>query len=150
MTTNTMPAVDLVAARSRNEAIWSRSSKLLYTGDIEAFVECWTEDGRYEAALPVPGLPPVLTGHETLRAAFNGLVAQARSIAVHDVLFHQTDDPAVAVIEERMVAELLNGDTYENRLIIRATFRGDRIAELVEYYGQFAHQELLRKLGFTS
>ncbi|MGP3915410.1 hypothetical protein [Nonomuraea sp. 10N515B] len=55
--------------------------------------------------------------------AFTGLVAGARSIAVHDVLFHQTDDPDVAIVEERMVAELADGDTYENRFIIRVTFR---------------------------
>lgn len=49
-----------------------------------------------------------------------------------------------------MVAELVTGDRYENRLAIRVTFRDGRIAELLEYYGQFAHQELLRKLGFAA
>jgi len=47
-----------------------------------------------------------------------------------------------------MVAELVTGDRYENRLVIRATFRDGRIAELLEYYGQFAHRDLLRNLGF--
>jgi ketosteroid isomerase-like protein len=150
MSSDTIPTVDLVSARSVNEEVWRSSSALLFAGDIDSFITYWCEDGRYEAALPVPGLPPVLTGHDELHAAFTGLVAGARSIAVHDFRFHQTDDPAVAVIEERMVAELVTGDRYENRLAIRVTFRDGRIAEMLEYYGQFAHQDLLRKLGFTA
>ncbi len=54
------------------------------------------------------------------------------------------------IVEERMVAELADGDRYENRLVIRVTFRDGRIAHMLEYYGQFAHRDLLRKLGFTS
>jgi ketosteroid isomerase-like protein len=143
-------AIDLTAARIRNEEVWRRSSQLLYAGEIDRFVECWCEDASYEAALPVAGLPAVITGHEALHAAFTGLVAGARSIAVHDVVFHQTDDPDVAIIEQRMVAELATGDSYQNRYIIRVTFRDGRIAGMLEYYGQLAHQELLRKLGFAA
>ncbi|MGP3919548.1 nuclear transport factor 2 family protein [Nonomuraea sp. 10N515B] len=152
MTPNTISitAADLAAARARNEDVWSRSSKLLYAGRIDEFVTFWCDDATYEAALPVAGLPAVISGREALHAAFTGLVAGARSIAVHDVLFHQTDDPDVAIVEERMVAELADGYTYENRLIMRVTFREGRIAEMLEYYGQLAHQDLLRKLGFAS
>jgi ketosteroid isomerase-like protein len=145
MTQNT-----IAAARAENEDVWSRSSKLLYAGRIDEFVGLWCEDASYEAALPVVGLPAVITGHEALHAAFTGLVAAARGIEVHDVVFHQTDDPAVAIVEERMVAELHDGSTYENRFVIRVTFRDGRIAGMVEYYGQFAHQDLLRKLGFAA
>ncbi|WP_371779261.1 nuclear transport factor 2 family protein [Streptosporangium subroseum] len=144
------PAADLTAARARNEDVWRRSSRLLYAGQIDEFVGHWCEDASYEAALPVPGLPAVITGHEALHAAFSGLVAGARSIAAHDVRFHQTDDPDVAIIEERLVAELADGSGYENRFIIRVTFRDGRIADMLEYYGQFAHQDLLRRLGFGS
>jgi ketosteroid isomerase-like protein len=141
---------DLAAARARNEDVWRRSSTLLYAREIDAFIDHWCEDASYEAALPVAGLPAVITGHEALHAAFTGLVAAARSITVHDVRFHQTDDPDIAIIEEHMVAELSDGDRYENRLIIRVTFRDGRISHMLEYYGQLAHQDLLRKLGFAS
>jgi ketosteroid isomerase-like protein len=143
-------ADDLVTARARNEDVWSRSSELLYTGRIDEFMGHWCDDASYEAALPVAGLPAVVTGREALHATFSGLAAAARSIAVHDVRFHQTDDPDVAIIEERMVAELADGSGYENRFIIRVTFRDGRIADMLEYYGQFAHQDLLRRLGFGS
>ncbi|MCW2877537.1 MAG: hypothetical protein JWQ95_1637 [Sphaerisporangium sp.] len=150
MTSDIIVAADLAAARARNEDVWHRSSKLLHAGEIDEFMSHWCDDASYEAALPVGGLPAVITGREALHAAFTGLVAGVRSIAVHDVRFHQTDDPDVAIIEERMVGELADGGGYENRLIIRVTFRGGRIAEMLEYYGQFAHQDLLRKLGFAS
>ncbi len=111
-------------------------------------MEYWTPDASYEAALPVPGLPAVITGRDALRAAFGALVASATSIRVHDVVFHQTDDPDVAFVEERMVGEISDGWRYENRLAIRVRFAGDQIAYMLEYYGQFAHAELLSHLGF--
>jgi ketosteroid isomerase-like protein len=140
-------AVPATTARARNEAAWRRSSALLYARRIDEFVATWTPDGRYEAALPVPGLPAVITGTADLHAAFTGLVAAARTIGVSDVLFLQTDDPDVAVIEERMHAELADGSTYDNRMCMRVTFRDGLIAEMVEYYGQFAHADLLARLG---
>ena len=48
-------AVDLAAARARNEEFWARSSGLLFARRVDEFVETWCEDGVYEAALPVPG-----------------------------------------------------------------------------------------------
>jgi ketosteroid isomerase-like protein len=150
MSSAIVPDTDLAAARIRNEDLWRRSGELLYAGEIDKFIEYWCEDASYESALPVAGLPAVITGREALHAAFTGLVAGARSIAVHDVVFHQTEDPDVAIIEQRMVAELITGDSYENRYVIRVTFRDGRIAGMLEYYGQLAHQELLRKLGFAA
>jgi ketosteroid isomerase-like protein len=150
MTAHTaLAATDLAAARARNEEIWHASSEAFHSGRIDEFMQYWCADARYEAALPVGGLPPVVAGREALHATFSALVASAVSIAVHDVRFHQTDDPQVAIIEERMVAELRGGGTYENRLIIRTTFRDGKIAEMFEYYGQLAHQDMLRQLGFA-
>lgn len=147
----TAPArpVDLPAARVRNLRTWTESARLLYAGRIEEFLEYWTDDAAYEAALPVPGLPTTIAGKQALRAAFGALVSSAASIRVEDVVFHQTDDPDVAIVEERMIAELSDGWVYENRLAIRVRFDGGRIAHLLEYYGQLAHAELLGRLGFT-
>ena len=49
-----------------------------------------------------------------------------------------------------MTAELHGGGTYENRLIMRVTFRDGLIAEIVEYYGERAHEDLLRRLGLVA
>lgn len=148
ITTSARP-IDLHAARTRNLRIWTESARLLYARRIEEFLEYWTEDAVYEAALPVPGLPTTIAGKPALRAAFGALVSSATSIRVDDVVFHQTDDPDVAIIEERMTAELSDGWIYENRLAIRVRFDGGRIAHMLEYYGQFAHAELLSRLGFA-
>jgi ketosteroid isomerase-like protein len=143
-------ADELVSARSRNEAVWRQSSAALYAGRIEEFLAFWQEDGRYEVAYPIEGMPAVLEGHAVLAQVFAGFAAAAERTEVHDVTFHQTDDPDVAFVEERMVADLVDGGRYENRLVIRATFRDGLIAELFEYYGERKHLELLQRLGFAA
>lgn len=149
-TINRSTTSDLAAARRRNEQTWTESGRLLYGGQIDEFLAYWTADARYEVAYPVPGIPPVVTGHEALRALFGGFGAAASSIEVRDVTFHQTEDPQVAIVQERMVAELHGGGHYENLLIIVVTFSGGLIARALEYYGQHAHQNLLQQLGFTN
>jgi ketosteroid isomerase-like protein len=144
--TATTAHADIAAARARNETTWAESSASLYRGDIDAFMGHWTEDARYEAALPAAGMPPVVEGRAALGAVFAGFGAAAERIEVHDVRFHQTDDPDVAFVEERMVADLVGGGRYENRMIMRVTFRDGQIAEMLEYYGQHAHEDLIRRL----
>jgi ketosteroid isomerase-like protein len=63
------------------------------------------------------------------------------------VRFHATDDPEVAFVEERMTAELHDGSGYENELCMRVTFRDGRIASIFEYYGERAHEDMLRRLA---
>jgi ketosteroid isomerase-like protein len=136
--------------RSRNEAVWRQSAALLYDKRIEEFLAYWHDNARYEVAYPVEGFPPVVEGRTALGELFAGFVAAAERIEVHDVRFHQTDDPNVAFVEERMTADLADGGSYENSLVIRVTFRDGLIAEMHEYYGQRAHEDLLRRLGFAS
>jgi len=95
-------------------------------------------------------MPAAVQGHDALRALFGGFGAAAASIEVQDVTFHQTEDPNVAIVEEQMTAVLHDGSHYENRLIIRVTFRDGLIATMFEYYGEKAHENLLRRLGFAA
>lgn len=48
-----------------------------------------------------------------------------------------------------MVAELADGARYENRMAIRVTFRDGLLGELFEYYGQRAHEDMMRRVGFV-
>ena len=148
MTTSTA-TYDLSVARARNEATWRAAAVALYAGDIEEFLAHWTAEPRYSVAYPVAGIPPSVEGRDQFRALFGGFGAAATSIEVHDVRFHQTDDPDVAIVEERMVADLVGGGRYENLLVIRVTFRDGLIADLYEYYGQVAHQALADSLAGT-
>ncbi|MCW3013784.1 MAG: hypothetical protein JWO02_876 [Solirubrobacterales bacterium] len=45
-----------------------------------------------------------------------------------------------------MVAELAGDGRYENRLVMRVTFREGRIAEMLEYYGERAHEALIARV----
>lgn len=149
-TTMTPSPTQLAAARARNEAVWRTSSALLYAGRIDEFIACWHDEARYEVAYPVGSFPALVEGRAALAQLFKGFGAATERIDVHDVRFYQTDDPEVAFVEERMVAELVGGGRYENKLAIRVTFRDGLLAQMFEYYGQRAHEELLRRLGLTA
>jgi ketosteroid isomerase-like protein len=150
MSSTTLSAPDLAATAERNQEIWRTCAKLLYAGRIEEFLGYWREDARYEVAYPIAGMPAVVEGREALGAVFAGFGAAAERIEAHDVRFHQTIDPDVAFVQERMVADLVGGGRYENLLVIRVTFRDGLIADMLEYYGERRHEELLRTLGFAA
>jgi ketosteroid isomerase-like protein len=135
------------AVRSANETVWHAAGAALYAGDVETFLTHWQPDGRYEVAYPVAGVPSVVCGHEQMRQLFAGFASLTASIAVDDVRFHATADPDVAFVEEHMSAELHDGGRYENDLCMRVTFRDGLIASIFEYYGERAHEDLLRRLG---
>ncbi len=105
--TTTTATPDLATARARNEATWRAAAVALYAGDIEEFLAHWTAEPRYSVAYPVDGIPPTVEGRDQFRALFGGFGAATTHIEVHDVRFHQTDDPDVALVEERMVADLV-------------------------------------------
>lgn len=147
MDMTTYTAADLADARQRNEAIWKQTSSLYYLKRIDESLALWHEDARYEAAFPVPGLPAVVEGRAALVAMFAGMAALAQTITVHDVRFEQTDDPDVVYIDERMVADLVGGGRYENRNLIRLTFRDGLIAEMLEFSGQRALEGLLQRIA---
>jgi ketosteroid isomerase-like protein len=132
-----------------NEAVWHASAAALYGGDIDGFLTYWQADGHYEVAYPVEGFAPVVAGHAALHELFAGFATLATSIRVDDVRFHATADPEVAFVEEHMTAELHDGGRYENDLCMRVTFRDGRIASIYEYYGQRAHDELLRHVALA-
>jgi ketosteroid isomerase-like protein len=144
---STIAAPDVLAsARARNESTWRAAAIALYAGNVEQFLTHWTDSPRYTVAYPIDGVPAVVEGRDQFRSLFGGFAAAASTIAVHDVRFHQTDDPQVAIVEERMTAELHNGFHYENRLIIKVTFADGLISDMFEYYGEIAHQAMIRSV----
>ncbi len=146
-TTSTSRQHDLAAARARNESTWRTAATALLAGDVDEFLTHWTDDARYALAYPVDGLPSVVEGPENLRGLFTAMTSAAEHIGVDDVTFHQTDDPDVAIIEERMTAELVGGGHYVNRLIMRVVFRENKIHDMLEYFGQSAQAALLEQIG---
>ena len=138
---------DTTIAPSANEAVWHAAGAALYDGDIDRFLAHWQPDGRYEVAYPIAGMPSIVAGHDQLRGLFAGFAAFTNWVRVADVRFHATVDHDVAFVEERMTAELHDGSAYENELCMRVTFLDGRIAAIYEYYGERAHEDMLRRLG---
>jgi ketosteroid isomerase-like protein len=137
---------NLAAARARNESVWRASAIALYSGDIDGFLSHWTSEPRYRVAYPVDGFPSSVEGKDQFRVLFGGFASAAEQIGVTRVTIHQTDNPDVVIVEEHMAADLHDGSRYENDLIIRVTFRDGLIHDMVEYYGQIAHQQLAVRL----
>jgi ketosteroid isomerase-like protein len=150
ITASTTAAADPAAARTGNEATWRASALALYAGDLEEFLRHWVDVPRYRVAYPVEGMPATIEGRDQFLAVFGAFGAAADRIEVHDVRFHQTTDPDVAFVEERMVADLKDGSRYENQMVIRVTFDGGLISELFEYYGEVAHRDLIGRLAGRS
>lgn len=138
---------DTTIAPSTNQSVWHAAGAALYGGDLDAFLAHWQPDGRYEVAYPIAGMPSVVAGRDQLGELFAGFAALTAWIRVDDVRFHATADPQVAFVEEHMTAELFDGSTYENDLCMRVTFRDGRIASIFEYYGERAHEDMLRRLA---
>jgi ketosteroid isomerase-like protein len=140
------PTPDLTSARARNESTWRASAVALYAGEIETFLAYWSPEPRYCVAYPVDGFPSVIEGRDQFRALFGGFAAATERIEVTNVRLHQTEDPDVVFVEEHMSARLHGGGLYDNDLVIRVTFRDGLIHDMLEYYGQVAHQALARTL----
>ncbi len=140
MTNN--PTPDLAAVRARNESTWRASAVALHAGDVEEFLAHWSPEPRYAVAYPVDGFPSVVEGRDPLRMLFGAFVGAAERIDVTDVRLHQTDDPDVVFVEEHMTVDLHGGARHENDLVMRVTFRDGLIHDMLEYYGQAAHQRL--------
>ena len=140
--TTTPTSADLVHARARNESTFRASAIALYSGDIEGFLAHWSPEPRYTVAYPVDGFPAVVEGRDQFRMLFGSFTAAASRIEVDDVRIHQTDDPDVVIVEEHMSADLRDGGSYENDLVIRVTFQDGLIHDMLEYFGQVAHQQL--------
>jgi ketosteroid isomerase-like protein len=149
-TTASHPIPVLEAARQSNEALWNEWHELVAAGRVEDAFDLWAEDGRYEVVYPIEGMPPVVEGREALAGLFAGFAQAMTAIERTEISFHQTLDPDVAIAEYRLIADVVDGSTYDNRLILRFTFRDGRFAEVLEYYGELAHGTLLRRLGVVS
>ena len=150
-TTVIRPATDLGGARRRNEAVWKQSSAALYAGQVEESLAYWDDDARYEVAYPIEGMPAVVEGHAALVQLFAGFcgAAGARIEGCATSASTRRTMPMSPSSRSGCSPSLVDGGRYENRLVLRVTFRDGLIAEVFEYYGERRHEELLHRLGFA-
>jgi ketosteroid isomerase-like protein len=130
-----------------NERTWFAQQRHLEAGDMDAWADLWAPDGRMRVAYPIAGVPPELEGRETIKALMTGFASAVDGIAYREATFHPTLDPDVAFAEHLLHVDLPGGGAYENRYAMRLRFRDGLLLELVEYYGERAHEDFLRALG---
>jgi ketosteroid isomerase-like protein len=139
-------ATDLDNVRERNLRVWTQHTASLEALDVKGALDLWNPNGRFVVAYPISGMPSEAIGHEGIAAVLGGFAAAAESLRQHDVHFHQTADPDVAFVQFAWSAKLKDGSTYDNSYVARVTFRDGRLCEVLEYYGERAHAELIERL----
>src|SRR6478736_2253154 len=84
--------------------VWEHLVSHQVTRDIDGWVSSFAADGVMEWPFPIKGVPPRLEGPEAIRAALAPVWQRARQvnrrIVGHDhVVFHETTDPEVLIVE---------------------------------------------------
>jgi ketosteroid isomerase-like protein len=137
---------DLDLARERNLRVWTQYTASFTARDLEGCMALWDPDGRFAVAYPADGMPAEVRGTEQLTAVLGGFLSAAAQLEQRDTELHQTTDPDVAFVQFRWHARLNDASTYVNTYISRVTFRDGRLHDVLEYYGERAHVELIDKL----
>jgi hypothetical protein len=110
----------------------------LHALDISAAIALLADDAVLEMPLAPPGLPDRFEGKAAI-AAFLGASQVFSRLEFHDITFHTTSDPELAIVEFRSTGSFqTTGADYANRyaLVIRA-FAG-RITLYREYFNPMA------------
>jgi ketosteroid isomerase-like protein len=94
--------------------VWEHLVSHQTTRDIDGWVNCFAIDGVMEFPFRLKGVPARLEGREAIRAGLGPVWERAkksnRRISGHEhVVFHQTTDPEVAIIEFDIVGENARG-----------------------------------------
>ena len=94
--------------------VWEHLVSHQVTRDIEGWLACFSPDALMEWPFKLEGVPARLGGREAIRAAVAPVWERAtqsnRRITGHErVVFHQTTDPEVAIVEFDIIGETARG-----------------------------------------
>ena len=128
--------------------VWEHLVSHQVTRDIDGWVESFTVDGVMEWPFRLKGVPPRLEGREAIRAALEPVWERAkqsnRRITGHErVVFHETKDPEVAIVEFDMVGETVRGP-FRQTMVYLLRVRGGRVLLLREFVDTAALHELFQ------
>jgi len=118
------------------------------TRDIEGWIECFAADAVMEWPFRLKGIPARLEGRAAIRAAVEPVWQRAkntnRRITGHErVLFHQTNDPEVAIVEFDIVGDTAQGP-FRQTVVYVLRIRDGRVLLLREFVDTAALSELFR------
>jgi len=128
--------------------VWEHLVSHQVTRDIDGWIDCFAVDGVMEWPFPLKGVPARLVGREAIRAAVGPVWARARQlnrrITGHEhVVFHQTTDPEVAIVEFDMLGETVRGP-FRQAIVYLFRVRDGRVVLLREFMDTAALAELFQ------
>lgn len=128
--------------------VWDHLVSHQVTRAIDGWIECFAPDGIMEWPFRLKGVPARLEGREAIRAAVAPVWERAtkanRQISGHEnVVFHQTTDPEVAIVEFDIVGETVRGP-FRQAVVYLLRVRSGRVLLLREFVDTAALNELFQ------
>lgn len=126
--------------------VWEHLVSHQLTRDIEGWVSCFAADGVMEWPFPLKGVPARVEGRAAIRALLAPVWERARQanrrISGHDqVVFHETSDPELLIVEFDIVGETPRGP-FRQPVVYLLRIRAGRVALLREFVDTAALNEL--------
>jgi len=134
--------------------IWEHLVSHQVTRDVDGWLSCFAADGVMEWPFPIKGVPARLEGTGAIRAALAPVWERARKvnrrILGHDhVVFHETTDPEVIIVEFDMLGETARGP-FRQATVYLLRVRDGRVVLLREFVDTAALRELFQAGAATS
>jgi len=128
--------------------VWEHLVSHQVTRDIDGWVGSFAVDGVMEWPFRLKDVPPRLEGRQAIRAALEPVWERAkkskRRISGHErVVFHETTDPEVAIVEFDMVGESARGP-FRQAMVYLLRARNGRVLLLREFVDTAALSELFQ------
>jgi uncharacterized protein len=128
--------------------IWEHLVSHQITRDIDGWVESFAVDGVMEWPFRLKDVPPRLEGRPAIRAAVEPVWERAkklkRRITGHErVVFHDTTDPEVAIVEFDLVGETARGP-FRQPMVYLLRARKGRVVLLREFVDTAGLNELFQ------
>jgi ketosteroid isomerase-like protein len=128
--------------------VWEHLVSFQVTRDIDGWIDCFAVDGVLEWPFRLKDVPARLAGRDAIRAAVGPVWERAkkanRRITGHEhVVFHQTTDPEVAIVEFDMIGETVRGP-FRQAMVYLLRVRDRRVVLLREFVDTAALIELFQ------
>jgi ketosteroid isomerase-like protein len=128
--------------------VWEHLVSRQVTRDLDGWLSCFAPDGVLEWPFRLKGVPPRLEGQAAIRAALAPVWERARTakrrITGHDrVVFHETTDPEVLIVEFEIVGETARGP-FRQAAVYLLRVREGRVVLLREFMDTAAINELFQ------
>jgi ketosteroid isomerase-like protein len=128
--------------------VWEHLVSHQLTRDIDGWLNCFAVDGVMEWPFRLKGVPARLEGREAIRAAVEPVWERAkqtnRRISGHErVVFHQTLDPELAIVEFDIIGASAQGP-FRQSVVYLLRVRNGLVLLLREFVDTAALNELFQ------